>query len=173
MQEKYFNWLVNIVCKDRFANVNSYSKLLSYLHNTPFTWSIPMDQNRAEDGIELRYYFAYEHHIRDYGELEGPCSVFEMVLALAMKMEDIMDDPSYGNRTSQWFWRMLTNLGLSGMSNRLFDITYVEDVVVNFLYRNYESNGEGNIFIVKNPAEDMRDVEIWDQMLWYLNDIAI
>lgn len=42
-----------------------------------------------------------------------PCSVLEMIIALAIRLEEhIMDDPDIGNRTGQWFWDMIVSLGL-------------------------------------------------------------
>lgn len=35
-------------------------KLLRHLHNIDFQYMLPMDGNRAEDGIDLRYRFGYE-----------------------------------------------------------------------------------------------------------------
>ena len=54
----YFEWLYNLVCDGLYAGRNSYRKLLMFLHNTEFTWTIPMDENRASDGIDLRYRFS-------------------------------------------------------------------------------------------------------------------
>lgn len=171
MQDEYFEWLVNMVCENKFANSNSYRKLLVCLHSIPFTWTFRKDQNRAEDGIELRYYFAYDNGIQNYDELSGPCSVLEMMLALAIRCEDVMCDPGIGDRTSQWFWRMITNLGLGGMSDRKFDRNKVKESVNILLNRDYDSHGHGGLFVVKNPEYDLRDVELYVQMLWYLNDL--
>ena len=80
-----------------------------------------------------------------------------------------MDDPLVGDRTGQWFWGMVTSLGLGSMMDDRFDKRYVEDVVVKFLNREYEPNGKGGLFTIKNCDQDLRDVEIWVQLLWYLD----
>ena len=172
LQDEYFEWMYRIVSDGRFAKENSYRKLLTYLHTREFTWIIPKDANRAEDGKDLRWRFAYENHIHIYDELDGPCSVLEMILALAIRCEEsIMDDPEVGDRTGQWFWKMITNLGLGSMTDRLFDRSYVESRVTHFLNRDFAPDGHGGLFVIRNCEHDLRDVEIWICMLWYLDNI--
>lgn len=175
VRDLYFKWLYNIVCDDMFNKHNSYIRLLSRLHEMEFTWLIDRDSNRAEEGIGLRYRFAYCHLdipcAEDY--LEGPCSVLEMIIALAIRCEEnIMDDPHMGDRTKQWFWGMITNLGLGGMSDGNYDESVVVNAVVRFLNRDYSPNGKGGLFTVRNYTRDLREVEIWHQLCWYLDGIT-
>lgn len=172
LRSEYFEWLFNYVCEGRFADNISYRKLLTYLHETEFTYLIPLDVNRAMDGICLRYRFvlAYEldKEVLDY--LDGPCSVFEMILALAIRCEEnIMDDPKKGDRTGQWFWGMIQNLGVGAMMDDRYNEELVIDIITKFLNREYEPNGKGGLFTVKNRG-DIRDVEIWYQLNWYLDN---
>lgn len=170
---EYFEWLYNSVCDKKSLRGKSYKKLFMFLHNTEFRYSIPMDENRAIDGLDLRYRFAQNG---DYGfitdSLDGPCSVLEMMIALAIRCEEhIMDDPDIGDRTGKWFWDMIDNLGLISMSDSRFDRRYVNEQVSIFLDREYEPNGNGGLFTVKNSGYDLRYVEIWYQMCWYLDSI--
>ena len=177
LRNEYFNWLLDLVCKQRYSSKISYKKLLMYLHNTDFRYLIQRDQNRAEDGIELRYRFALDVYSKDSVEpimncLNGPCSVLEMIVALAIHCEeDIMDDPSIGDRTGQWFWGMIVNLGLGSMIDSRFDKDYVEGVVTRFLDRKYDPDGKGGLFTVRNCDEDLRTVEIQYQLYRYLDNI--
>jgi hypothetical protein len=82
-----------------------------------------------------------------------------------------MDDPDYGNRTGQWFWTMINNLNLSSMSDERFDGEYVDEVISIFLNREYQEDGEGGLFTIEDCEYDMRTVEIWYQLCWYLNTI--
>lgn len=169
IRDEYFEWLCDLVCENRFGVVVSFERLLWYLHNVEFRYSIPRDQNRAEDGIGLRYRFAGD----DAEYLDGPCSVLEMMIALAIHCEEnIMDDPAIGDRTGQWFWGMVVNLGLGSMTDRNFDIKYVEDVIERFLDREYEPDGRGGLFRIRKCDRDLRNVEIWYQLCWYLNSIT-
>lgn len=169
LQDEYFEWMYQTVCEGRFAKENSYRKLLAYLHSKKFYWIIQKDANRAEDGEDLRWRFAYENHIHIYDELNGPCSVLEMILALAIRCEEVMDDPKVGDRTGQWFWKMITNLGLSSMTDRLFDRHYVNDILTRFMNREFEPDGHGGLFTIRHCNQDLRTVEFWTQMLWYID----
>jgi hypothetical protein len=173
----YFNWLYDLVCAERFSSKISFRKLLLRLHNTEFTYMIPNDCNRAEDGIALRWRFsnAYpdEFKRRIWDTLTGPCSVLEMMIALAIRCEEnIMDDPMYGNRTSQWFWNMMGSLGLGGIQDDRFDRVMVDTIVHRFLIREYAPDGKGGLFRVKHCDFDLRTVEIWRQLLQYVNSIS-
>lgn len=165
----YFEWLYNSVCEKRFPKEVSYRKLLMYLHSIDFRYSITRDKNRAEDGVSLRYRFTYDADLY----LDDPCSVLEMMIALAIRCEEnIMDDPRFGNRTSQWFWGMIASLGLSNMTDDHFDKRFVSNVMERFLDREYEPNGKGGLFTIKNCDRDLRDIEIWIQLCWYLDSIT-
>ena len=174
---EYFEWLYGIACDGRFSNKISYRKLLMHLHTVEFTFTIKRDANRACDGVNLRYKFALnqgyediEEEIDDY--LDGPCSILEMILALAIRCEEtIMDDPKVGKRTAQWFWNMINNLGLGGMYDDRFDKEIVDNILARFLKRKYKPNGEGGLFTV-NDAGDLRKAEIWYQLCWYLDNIT-
>ena len=171
---EYFEWLYKLVCGKRYSNKISYRKLLSHLHSITFSYSIPNDKNRAEDGIDLRYRFSI---IKGYSDvpryLYGPCSILEMIVALSIRCEEnIMDDPRIGDRTGQWFWGMITNLGLGSMIDEKFDALYVDDVIERFLNHKYEPDGKGGLFRIKGCTQDLRNIEIWYQLCWYLDSIT-
>lgn len=170
----YFNWLYDIVCDEKFPKRKSFRKLLTQLHSTNFIWKINKDENRAEDGIDLRRRFAmYEENPYIARILKGPCSVLEMMVALAIRCEEtIMDDTCIGDRTGQWFWSMISNLGLGSMSDDNFDEIFVEEVVSRFLNREYEPDGKGGLFRIRHCHQDLRRVEIWYQLCWYLDEIV-
>lgn len=163
-RDDYFEWLCDIVYIDKDSEDISFRKLLRYLYDTEFTYSILKDENRAEDGIGLRDRFG------EY-DIFGKCSILEMMVALSIRCESIMDDTRIGNRTRQWFWSMIVNLGLGAMTDARFDIEFVEDTITRFLNRDYEPNGKGGLFTVEDTDYDLRDVEIWIQLLWYLDSI--
>lgn len=171
VKDAYFEWMYRLVCSNKRRR-----KLLSHLHNIDFTYTIPMDGNRAEDGTDLRYRFGYENSydgaiIATYLD-DRPCSVLEMLIALAIRCEEhIMDDPDIGNRTGQWFDDMISNLGLGRMTDARFDKNYVNRVIDKFLNREYGRNGEGGLFTVEHCHRDLRSVEIWYQMCLYLDEI--
>lgn len=171
----YFAWLYDIVCKNNYPKEISFKKLLMQLHDTEFRFSIPRDQNRAGDGIALRYRFAsIQVHedmvdvVLDY--LEGPCSVLEMMIALALRCEEtITDEHDYGDRTGQWFWGMIVNMGLGAMTDVRYDKREVTFAIDRLLDREYEYDGRYGLFRLRNPHRDMRTAEIWHQLCWYLD----
>lgn len=176
IDEEYFEYLYSYVDTKRYHRNISFRELMAQLHETPFNWTIPKDANRAEDGLDLRRRYAIDmgfdsDYFEDY--LDGSCSVLEVMIALAIRIEEtIMDDPSVGNRTSQWFWEMVVSLGLGSMTDDNIDEEYVESVIERFLDRDYEPNGKGGLFTIPNCPYDLRDAEIWFQAMWYLDSIT-
>lgn len=173
VKNEYFNWLHDSVCGKRYSKNVSYEKLLAYIHDTEFIYHMSSDEDRAEEGKSLRYRFACELGDPDLERcLDGPCSVLEMMVALAIHCEEnIMDDSLIGNRTGQWFWNMIVNLGLGSMIDTRFDRYFVAECVDRFLNREYEPDGTGGLFKIRNCDADLRDVGIWRQMCWYLDSI--
>lgn len=173
---EYQTWMFNLISECPWTDALRYTKLLNVLDTIPFTYSIPMDSNRYYDGIDLRYRFihdyGYDYAMGEYYLDVDDCSVMEMMVALALRCEEnIMADPEYGDRTSLWFWSMIRNLGLDGMTNNRFDLGKVNDILNTFLNRKYKPNGEGGLFKLCNPPSDLRNIEIWYQLCWYLKEI--
>lgn len=174
----YFDWLYDIVSKDDpFCKLASFRDLLWYLNSVQFTYTIPMDGNRAEDGMNLRYRFGDEQgydqamiasHLDD-----RPCSVLEMMIAFAVRCEEqVMADYEIGDRTAQWFWDMVESLGLGQMSDDYFDEDEADFIVDRFLNREYERNGKGGLFTIRHDSKnrDMRTLEIWYQWCAYYEE---
>lgn len=174
MKNEYFKWLCHFIDgKDR--KVVEYRKLLLYLYEIPFTYDLVIDNNRAQDGIDLRYRFAdernYKHAEVCYKLDNRDCSVLEMLIALSIRCEDIMYDRKNGDTTYIWFWQMLDNLDLLLMTERYFDEETIIFKVNRFLNREYSPEGDGNIFYIPGCGMDLRKVEIWYQAMSYLNYI--
>lgn len=177
LNEAYFAWMCDLVCDEQYTKNVTYHSLMRHLHEIEFEYILPMDGNRAEDGVDLRYRFAYETHtdqrlVASYLD-DRPCSVLEMMIALSVRCEEhIMSDPDMGDRTGQWFWNMIVNLGLGGMIDARYDEQYVDRVIHKFLKREYKRNGEGGLFTVEYRGKDMRTTDIWYQMNYYLSDFV-
>ena len=174
LNNEYFEWMCQLVCNERYSRRLSYQKLLRHLHNIDFQYMLPMDGNRAEDGIDLRYRFGYENgysneEISTYLD-NKPCSVLEMMIALSFRIEEeIMINSKYGNRTGQWFWNMIVNLGLGKMDDNNFNEQYVYNVIQDFLHHRYSRDGHGSLIVIPNSQDDLRKVEIWTAFMRYLN----
>ena len=173
--DPYFKFLCSIVDDEDF-DPSRYQILLSRLHQEPFTWLLPDDENRALDGLSLRVEFGM---LNGKSELDSkldssryPCSILEMMVALAKRCEtEIMEDMDIGRRVGRWFKVMLRNLGVNYERDDIYDEEFVEFIIAEFLNRGYEPNGNGGLFFVSNTDVDFRKVEIWYQMHAYLRSI--
>lgn len=160
-EREYFERLCRLACGRRWPR---WSRLLTYLYEREFTYTLDMDENRAVDGCALRTEYGFAS--------DRPCSVLEMMAALARRCEvHIMGDPEYGDRTSQWFWEMIESLGLADMDDVGFDKFIARQVVDRLLTHRYRANGRGGLFTIPNCPYDLRKVDIWYQMMWHLNRV--
>lgn len=176
LRKKYFLWMAEIAgsAPKKYRRKN-YRCLLERLNETEFIPFHPMDENRVDDGVELRYRFGREEGIPDAEIATNldtrECSVLEIMVSLAIRMEEtITSDPDYGDRTSIWFWDMVDSMRLMDMDDSQFNAQNVDQTLDRMIHREYASNGRGGLFTVQNPREDMRNVEIWYQMMWWLTD---
>ena len=157
----YYDWLRRKVGAYDADDVNL---LFDILYHTDFYWTVANDDNRAADGIVLRSTFMDTEGWNTEPRSGDPCSVLEMLIALASRIDnDIMWDGEK-DRTADLFWEMVDNLDM--------DYDDVDDICVKlgiFLDRKYDVNGLGGIFPLRKGAfEDQRNVEIWYQMQSYL-----
>lgn len=163
---EYGIWLVNHVRLRKLG----YSQLMAQLHNTPFTYILERDQNRADDGIILREEFYREKDI-DIGiyDHRDDCSVLEMLVALSIRVNDeYTGDPS-GESHPEWiFWEMICNLGLDVFDDRHYESDEVEYILDRWMDRDFLYDGSGSVFPIAGPMRDQRRIEIWSQMNEYL-----
>lgn len=160
----YFNWLC---AKVLIQGNKNYYDLMQILYSTEFVWIVPGDENREEDGLELRQDFLRETQLDyDPGWFSEPCSVLEVLIAFAHRASFQTDLPEY-----DWFWHFLTNLKLNEyrrISKR--DIPEIEEILYVFIWRTYDAYGDGGLFPLRTPKEDQRKVELWYQFFEYLED---
>lgn len=146
------------------------------LYDIPFTYKLALDEDRARDGIQMRYEYDFQFGRNDISvaeELYGvPCSVLEMLVALAGRCYDefLCGFPEDEVNNFVIFWDMITTLGLKKYDNNHFIFDEVHEKICNFCEKNYEKNGLGGIFYIKSSNFDARKVEIWWQMQRYLNE---
>lgn len=175
IRNEYFEWMQATVCEGTQKWRRPYNKLYHLLHETEFIYILDLDANRADDGVDLRLRFAWD---RDYHSDEilevfdcQPCSILEMMVALAQRCEEhITDDPESGDRTGKWFFAMLESMGLLIFDDAHFDKIACADILDRFMQRRYQPSGQGGLFTVSDESIDMRDIEIWYQMMRYLNE---
>lgn len=168
----YFHWLCEMVHAD--DPQESYINLMVVLFQTEYIWTIDNDVNRAEDGKHLRQSFFDDPDI-----LNRPCTVLEMMIALAIRIDDeVMWNPDKGNRTAIWFWEMIDNLGLGELDDGL-NYSKIERIASRklhiFMYRMYKNDGVGSLFPMKNfdlnlshVTKNSNTTEVWYQMMLYM-----
>lgn len=174
IEYSYFQFLMRLINNERpQPPARNYGVLLRFMYNMEFEYIIPLDENRAYDGLNLRYLFSTEapYNYNDIlNALDEPCSILEMIIGLAHRIEtDITCEPDGIDRTSEWFWQMISSLGLEDMTDSNFNSDKVIDILRRFLNRRYAKNGQGGLFTVENYDRDMRDIEIWYQANIWLN----
>lgn len=171
IEDEYFNWLYAKVAYRRINTPSTrFESLLYFLHRTEFMWIISGDQNRAEEGQELRRQFLFEvHGESDTSWMELECSVLEMLIAFCRRAQFHTEIPA-----EEWFWVCMNNLGLGDISDAAYSdpnrSSIIGQVIEEFLDRQYAPDGRGGLFPLRNPPEDQRLVEIWYQFCAYLVD---
>jgi hypothetical protein len=169
----YFKWLVGLVSEGGEPGPR-YTKLLSALYLKEFTWFVPNDDNRIGDALEIRNMWRSSGIDFMSKGIDLPCSVLEVLMGLAFRMEGVLYEPSEGDRTKKWFWMMIRNLALYNYDNQVFSIEperaakAVDHILTTFLTRKYEPNGVGGLFPLARTKVDQRKVEIWYQMQAFL-----
>lgn len=167
VEHLYFNWLCARVVNLSDIPNPTYWKVLAQLHRTEFVWVVMGDDNRAEDGKELRREFIFQAELPDNPEWRAMgCSCFEMLIAFARRAEFQDETP-----THEWFWEFMRNLDLTDWHDDSdYDENLVDGILEEFIWRTYLPNGAGGLFPIDNPGEDQRQVEIWYQFCEYLVD---
>ena len=177
VQSSYFQWLCAIIeANDRSEG---YYLLAKDLFAKEFFGTVPNDENRASDGLELRATFAANETETELEEkltldiLAGPCSVLEMIIALASRINFILSDGDKDN-TCDIFWELVGNLGLDDFSDNVYyqrgGSNAVNCALNTLLLRKYDRRGFGGLVPLPKTKVDQREVEIWYQMSAYLDE---
>lgn len=165
-RDEYFEYLIDLVGGNSIQRCN-YICLLRWLYDHEFTWILPTDKNRAEDGLLMRMEYADMNELY-FDSSAWPCSILEMMIALAKRCEhDIIGEPG-DEHADRWFWLMLNNLGLLICNDSYFMRDYVEQIVMRWMKRSFTRSGQGSMFPLHDPARDQRKCDIWSQMNEYL-----
>ena len=173
MEGEYLQWLIESI-DPRHTVGDYYRPVYDELYFIDFRWTkkFPDDENRAADGVWLRRVFAEENGIEvsDLGIDWKPCSVLEMLVAIARRIEyEILAWPGQEN-VPKWFWMFMENLSIAPDSNRISDLNYVDSQVENWLDRHINRDGSGGIFVTHIREIDMRKLSMWSQMNAVLNE---
>lgn len=167
LDETYFVWLYSQVADSEAKEPSlTYWKLLKQLFTTEFVWSIPKDENRSEDGKQLRLEFVQSQQLNDVDDdwVNFGCSMLELMVGLSRRLAfEAEGEPHY------WFWKLAENIGVSQYSDdRRFPRKRVDDVLRRVINREYDRNGDGGFFPLRHAQKDQRKVELWYQLSAYV-----
>lgn len=169
----YFDWLCDLVRVNE--QTLHWYEVLWVLDNKDFIVVHPMDENRVGDALDLRMEYWNSRAKMSLVERES-ASILEVLIALARRGErDIMHDPDLGDRTSDWFWIMMENLGLDefahyGALDSRKNVEKLDKILEKFLMRQYDREGNGSIFMAKTSAVNMKKEELWSQMNYFFDE---
>lgn len=185
--KEYCNWLLNLVgfvgdfrCSrvkydagPGHLRPKNYDILMSKLHDRDFYYIIESDESRMKDGLILRYDFFDDCDIIG-GSFKNPCSVLEMLVGLAVRIDsEYIGDPG-DPHPERFFWEMICNLGLNTLDNEHFNSDTFDRIIVTWLNREYDFDGKGSIFPLKSVTSDgfsdTKVTEIWQLAMAYITD---
>jgi hypothetical protein len=170
LDELYLHWLYSQVVDPEVKNPNrTYWGLLKKLFTKEFIWFVPNDDNRIEDGKDLRFEFVDDAELEDVdiAWVHLGCSMLELLIGLSRRIAFELE-----SSPRDWFWHLLGNLNLQTLNDkRGFPDAYVDSILDTVIYRTYGPDGFGGIFPLKYAQEDQRKVELWYQLNAYVNEI--
>ncbi len=181
MNESYFEWLLNKVGVT--DDEDGYSYLCAILHEVLFHPLIDMDENRWMEARRYRWDYAVEHGYEEVWQQDemanqidesiGGCTVFELLISLAEKMQFETEDGPYDANLAKWFNELIFNMGLKAYTNKEFNMNEAayfeaEDKINKMIFRQYRATGEGGLFPLRYPKQDQRGVELAIQLNNYL-----
>jgi hypothetical protein len=155
-QALYYRWLLSLI------DVRlGYDDVLKSMHSVEFHEKIPNDDNRAQDGLELRSEFTVQ---KGHTLVHSPCTFLEMCIGLSRRLYlNAMSTPAVTNPIGYWFWTLIDNM----------ELTYEDEtrhIFIDVVERSYSRYGEGGLFPLSDPDRDQREVEIWYQMMAWLDE---
>lgn len=171
LDELYLQWLYRHIGSVRIKNPDkTYWNLARQLYDKEFVWFVPNDDNRAEDGRDLRDEFVLQEDIDpdDVTQtwMELPCSMLELILSLSRHLAFETD-----GEVRDWFWRLIDNLDIL-IPDSEYDLDgseIIDEALEAVIHRDYDYDGhEGGLFPLRHARHDQTKVELWYQLNEYL-----
>lgn len=156
---EYYEWLVSQI---HIPNGKNYGNLFERMHNLEFVWTVPNDDNRVQDGLDLRPEFLDGR--RDKLALTV-VTFLEVLVGLSRRVAF-----TAGGDPAKWAWKLLKNLRLHKAHDPWYDEMEqrVGDILDAVIWRTYQPDGRGGFFPLVEPDKDQTQVEIWYQMNAYV-----
>lgn len=166
LDELYLTWLYSQIGSVRLKNPSqTHWSLVRQLYSKEFVWIVPNDDNRVEDGRDLRYEFIDEQMLEDVDPawLDLGCSMLEMLIGLSRRLSFEAEGES-----RDWFWTLINNLALRSDDKNPILVEVVDATLERVIWRTYNPDGSGGLFPLRRAHKNQRKVEIWYQLSAYL-----
>lgn len=178
IDDEYFGWMLNKIFQSE-EMLNKYLAVSREMHSIIFEFDMSSDENRQKDAQDLRYKFGSEVGYTEAEicrtlDMQAP-TLFEVIVALLDRVqENVLCDLEQGITNQEIFIDILKSLKISdiyGQYNMSGDeATEFYEAIYTLYSRRYSYYGEGGLFTVSNPKQDMRVTDIWYQFMWYLDE---
>lgn len=173
LDELYLRWLYKQISPISIKNPErTYWLFARDLFQKEFIWFVPNDDNRYEDGRDLRYEFLFEEDIDEDSEwLSLGCSMLELLVALSRRFAFMWD-----GEPRDRFWELVENTGIEKCNDKHYkeddDLKLeIDQIMDSIIWRTYEPNGHGGgLFPLEHPTRDQTKIELWYQMADYVNE---
>lgn len=173
MEELWDDYLQFLIWRCQIQPFVRFGRLFEILHHIDFEWELDRDENRESDGVDLRDEYkipdGFDEEIEEAFYAQR-CSVLEMLIALAIRIDDeFIGDPAE-EHPEIFFMEMIRNLGLDKFSGNCYREYDVIKIINRWMRREFERNGRGSPFPVQHDPRNQRDLEIWDQVNSYISE---
>lgn len=167
LTEDYLRWLVpQIRDEDRTP---TYWDLFGLMFEKEFEWKVHNDENRLQDGLDLRAEFCHDNRLRR-GSLNflGQVRFLEVLIGLSRRLSFLA-----GGNAQGWAWQLVLNLELVRMTDPLTrgKTRKMNDILDTVIWRTYNPDGVGGFFPLAWPDDDQTQKELWYQMAAYIDEM--
>lgn len=169
---EYYTWLISLIDppKQVVSSIRQHGMLLFELWKREFYWfdSHANEEARAMDGKTLRDQFLMDFDMTPNKVPQGPCTVLEMLIAFALRIDTQVHDWRLGNRPWEWIEMFVNNLGFCDLIdqdiNPVRDAGYINARLETWMTHQLGQRGEGGLFRFKRPILTINDMDNWAQM---------
>lgn len=170
--EEYYRWLISLISPPPTLTtyIHRYGMLLFELWRREFAWfdAYEGEESRAMDGKTLRDQFIMDFDRTPDAVPQGPCTVLEMLIAFALRIDTQVHDWRLGNRPWEWIEMFIDNLGLGELVdchiNPVRDAGYINARLETWMAHDIGRKGEGGLFRFKKPLLTIGNLDNWAQM---------
>ena len=133
------------------------------------------DVDREKDGLELRKEWSNDSLDGEFHII--PCTMLEMIIGISKRMSEQLMDEDGEDKTAQYFWEIMENLGLTCMDDDNFGwetglaqkkIAKTCEILCKRQY-NPDGTGGGMFPMPGVFGINQKKMEIWYQMQDYIN----